>query len=200
MRTSLLLLGTTAIVVAACSPKSETANTGDTAATAAPATSTVPASTPAAAPAVNDAQIAAIVVAANQVDIDAGKLAESKATNAKVKAFARQMVTDHSGVNKSASALVKKLGVTPEPNETSRSLTAGGEQNRTSLQGKSGADFDKAYIDNEVTYHQTVLDALDQTLIPNAQNAELKNMLVTTRPAFEAHLKMAKDVQGSLAK
>ena len=200
MRTSLLLLGTTAIVVAACSPKSEPANTGDTAAAAAPATATVPASTPAAAPAVNDAQIAAIVVAANQVDIDAGKLAESKATNAKVKAFARQMVTDHSSVNKSASALVKKLGVTPEPNETSRSLTAGGEQNRSSLQGKSGADFDKAYIDNEVTYHQTVLDALDQTLIPNAQNAELKNMLVTTRPAFEAHLKMAKDVQGSLGK
>ena len=197
MRTSRLLLGTTAIVVAACSPKSEPANTGDTAAASTtPATATVPA----AAPAVNDAQIAAIVVAANQVDIDAGKLAESKATNARVKTFARQMVTDHAGVNKAATALVTKLGVTPEPNETSRSLTAGGEQNRSALQGKSGADFDKAYIDNEVTYHQAVLDALDNTLIPNAQNAELKNMLVTTRPAFEAHLKMAKDVQGSLSR
>jgi len=201
MRTSCLLLGTTAIVVAACSPKSEPANTGDTAAASTtPATATVPAAAPAAAPAVNDAQIAAIVVAANQVDIDAGKLAESKATNARVKTFARQMVTDHAGVNKAATALVTKLGVTPEPNETSRSLTAGGEQNRSALQGTSGADFDKAYIDNEVTYHQTVLDALDSTLIPNAQNAELKNMLVTTRPAFEAHLKMAKDVQGSLSR
>jgi putative membrane protein len=90
--------------------------------------------------------------------------------------------------------------VTPEPNETSRSLTAGGEQTRSSLQAKSGAEFDRAYIDNEVTYHQTVLDALDKTLIPNAQNAELKNMLVTTRPAFEAHLNMAKEVQSSLAR
>jgi putative membrane protein len=54
------------------------------------------------------------------------------------------------------------------------------------------------YIDNEVVYHQSVLDALDKTLVPNAQNAELKNMLVTTRPAFEAHLKMANDVQASL--
>jgi putative membrane protein len=197
MRTSLLLLGITAIVVAACSPKSETANTGDTAAmSAAPSTSSAPAATPA----VSDAQIAAIVVAANQVDIDAGQLAATKATNAKVKAFARQMVTDHTGVNKAATALVNKLGVTPEPNETSRSLTTGGEQNRSSLQSKSGAEFDRAYVDNEVTYHQAVLDALDKTLIPNAQNAELKNMLVTTRPAFEAHLKMAKDLQGSLTR
>jgi putative membrane protein len=197
MRTSLMLLGATATVLAACSPKSEPANTGDTTATSsASSTSTVPA----AAPAVSDAQIAAIVVAANQVDIDAGQLATSKATNAKVKAFARQMVTDHTGVNKAASALVTKLGVTPEPNETSRSLTTGGEQTRSSLQSKTGAEFDRAYVDNEVTYHQTVLDALDNTLIPNAQNAELKNMLVTTRPAFEAHLKMAKDLQSSLTR
>ena len=131
MRTSLLLLGTTAIVMAACGPKSESANAVDTAAmSAAPSTS----SAPAAAPAVSDAQIAAIVVAANQVDIDAGELAQSKASNAKVKTFARQMITDHTGVNKAATALVTKLGVTPEANETSRSLTTGGEQTRSSLQ------------------------------------------------------------------
>jgi len=197
MHTSRLLLCTAAFAVAACSPRSESAKTGDTAAmSAGPDTSAVSA----AAPAVSDAQIAAIVVAANQVDIDAGKLAESKATNARVKAFARQMVTDHAGVNKAATELVTKLGVTPAENETSRSLTADGEKNRSSLQGKSGADFDRAYIDNEVAYHQAVLDALDKTLIPNAQNAELKNMLVTTRPAFEAHLMMAKDVQAALAR
>jgi putative membrane protein len=197
MRTSFLLLGTTVIVAVACSQQSDRTNAGDSAAApAASATDTAPAT----APAVSDAQIAAIVVAANQVDIDAGQLAASKATNARVKEFAQQMVTDHTGVNKAATALVTKLGVTPEPNETSRSLTTSGEQTRGSLQAKSGAEFDRAYIDNEVTYHQTVLDALDKTLIPNAQNAELKNMLVTTRPAFEAHLKMAKDVQASLTR
>ena len=197
MRTSLLLFGTTAIVAAACGQQSDRTNAGDSA--AAPAASAVD-TAPATAPAVSDAQIAAIVVAANQVDIDAGQLAASKATNARVKQFARQMVTDHTGVNKAATALVTKLGVTPEPNETSRSLTTSGEQTRGSLQAKSGAEFDRAYMDNEVTYHQMVLDALDKTLIPNAQNAELKNMLVTTRPAFEAHLKMAKDVQVSLTR
>ena len=193
-----LTLTAAALLLAACGGQ-KADQAADRSAADSTMASMAPAPAPATAtPAVSDAQIAAIVVAANQVDIDAGKLAESKATNAKVKAFARQMVTDHSGVNKAATALVTKLGVTPEPNETSRSLTAGGEQNRSSLQGKTGKDFDKAYIDNEVAYHQAVLDALDKTLIPNAQNAELKNMLVTTRPAFEAHLKMAKDIQGSL--
>src|SRR3982750_1450032 len=71
---------------------------------------------------VNDAQIAAIVVAANQVDIDAGKLAESKGSNKEVKDFGKRMVTDHTGVNKQASDLVKKLGVKPEENDTSKSL------------------------------------------------------------------------------
>jgi putative membrane protein len=148
----------------------------------------------------NDAQIASIVVTANQVDIDAGKLAESKASNAQVKAFGKQMVTDHSGVNKQAVALVTKLKVTPEDNATSKSLKAGGEANLANLKKLSGAAFDKAYVAHEVEYHQQVIDALDKTLIPSAQNAELKNLLVAVRPAFVAHLDHAKMLQGSLGK
>ena len=148
----------------------------------------------------SDAQIAAIVVAANQVDIDAGKLAESKSTSKEVKDFAQRMVTDHTGVNKSATELVTKLKVKPEENPTSTSLKKGGEDTRKRLQGLKGADFDKAYIDNEVTYHQTVLDAVDKTLIPNAKNEELKALLVRVRPAFVAHLEHAKQIQSSLKK
>jgi putative membrane protein len=148
----------------------------------------------------NDAQIASIVVTANQVDIDAGKLAESKASSADVKAFGKQMVTDHSGVNKQAVALVTKLKVTPEDNPTSKSLKAGGEENVRNLHKLSGAAFDRAYVDHEVTYHQQVLDALDKTLIPGAQNAELKSLLVSVRPAFVAHLEHARMLQASLGK
>jgi putative membrane protein len=146
----------------------------------------------------NDAQIASIVVTANQVDIDAGNLAKAKATNADVKSFAQQMVTDHSGVNKQATELVTKLKVTPEDNPTSQSLKSGGEKNVASLKGLTGAAFDKAYIDHEVTYHQQVLDAIDKTLIPNAKNAELKALIVKVRPAFAAHLEHAKRIQSSL--
>lgn len=146
----------------------------------------------------NDAQIAAIVVTANQVDIDAGKLAESKGHSADVKAFGKQMVTDHTGVNKAAKELVQKLNVTPEPNSTSESLQQGGKQNVAKLKTLSGAAFDKAYIDHEVSYHEAVLGALDKTLIPSAKNAELKALLVKVRPAFEAHLEHAKKIQSQL--
>ena len=147
---------------------------------------------------VNDAQIASIVVTANQVDVDAGKLAAGTTTNTEVKKFAQLMVTDHTGVNKQAVDLATRLKVTPQDNDTSKSLKAGGEKNVARLKTLKGAAFDKAYVDNEVTYHQAVLDALDQTLIPNASNAELKALLVKVRPAFVAHLEHAKHLQASL--
>ena len=147
---------------------------------------------------VNDAQIASIVVTANQVDIDAGKLATSKASKPDVKAFAQQMVTDHTGVNKQATELVTRLKVTPEDNATSQSLKSGGDANLATLKGLSGAAFDKAYVDHEVAYHQAVLDAVDKVLLPSASNADLKALLVKVRPAFVAHLEHAKMVQATL--
>jgi len=146
----------------------------------------------------NDAQIAAIVVAANTVDINAGKQAESKASDKDVRAFAKRMVADHTGVNQQAVVLVKKLNVTPEANDTSSSLTQGGAATLARLKGMSGKAFDKAYVDNEVSYHQTVLDALDKTLIPSASNSELKGLLVKVRPAFVEHLEHAKHIQAQL--
>ena len=135
---------------------------------------------------------------ANQVDIDAGKLAKSMASSADVKKFADQMITDHTGVNKSAVDLVTKLKVTPEDNPTSQSLKKGGDDNVANLKTLKGAAFDKAYIDHEVAYHQAVLEAVDKTLIPSATNAELKALLVKVRPAFVAHLEHAKHLQSSL--
>lgn len=146
---------------------------------------------------VNDAQIASIVVTANQVDIDAGQLAASRATNDEVTTFARLMVTDHTGVNKAATDLAAKLRVTPQDNPTSQSLKADGEKNLTHLKTLKGAAFDTAYIDREVAYHQQVIDALDKTLIPGATNKELKALLVKVRPAFVAHLEHAKRLQAA---
>lgn len=148
----------------------------------------------------NDAQIAAIVVTANQVDIDAGQLAKTRAQSPVVKTFGERMVTDHTAVNTSAKNLAAKLKLTPENNPTAETLKKGGEQNLAALKKLSGPAFDRAYVDNEVTYHQSVIDALDKTLIPSAKNAELKDLLVKTRPAFVDHLQHAKKLQSSLEK
>jgi putative membrane protein len=146
----------------------------------------------------NDAQIAHIVVTANQVDIDAGKLAADWGTHADVKAFGTMMATDHMGVNRLATELATRLNVTPEDNATSEGLKNGGLKNVAHLKTLKGAAFDKAYIDNEVVYHQAVLVAVDKTLIPSAQNAELKALIVKVRPAFVAHLEKARSIQSSL--
>lgn len=146
----------------------------------------------------NDAQIAGIVVAANTVDIDAGKLAEGKTKNPDVKKFAQRMVTDHTGVNKQASALVKKLNVTPEESSTSKSLKSGGQDNLKKLRGLKGDAFDKAYVDHEVDYHQQVLDAIDKTLLPNAKNPELKGLIEKVRPAIDDHLQHARQLQSAM--
>ena len=151
----------------------------------------------ASAQSVDDAQIASIVVTANQVDIDAGKLAKSRSTNKEVKAFAELMITDHTGVNKSATDLVTKLKVTPQDNPTSQSLKADGDKSLAHLKTLKGTAFDKAYVDREVAYHQQVIDALDKTLIPGATNDELKALLVKVRPAFVTHLEHAKHLQSS---
>jgi len=155
---------------------------------------------PAAAQQVNDAQIAAIAVAANQVDVDAGKLALNKAKNGEVKKFAQTMVTDHSGAMKAASDLVTKLKVTPQANDTSKALVKGGQDARAKLSGLNGDAFDKAYIDNEVSYHETVVKALDDTLIPNAKNPELLGLLMKVRDVTVAHLEHAKQLQKTAMK
>jgi len=147
-----------------------------------------------------DPQIAHIVVTANQVDIDAGKLAEAKGHSKEVRDFGKMMVTDHTGVNKQAVELAGKLKVTPQDNPTSQSLKKGGEDNLANLKGLKDAAFDKAYIEHEVAYHEQVIDALDKVLIPSAKNEELKALIVKVRPAFVAHLEHAKMIQTKLAK
>ena len=152
---------------------------------------------PAAAPP-NDAQIAQIVLTADSVDVDYGNLAVKKTKNAEVKAFAETMIRDHTAVNAQAIALAKKLGITPEPSDTSKSLKSDGEKEIAKLKAMGGAEFDKAYIDNEVAYHESVIGALDKVLLPNAKNAELKGLLESGRPIFVSHLNHAKELQASL--
>lgn len=193
-----LHLGAAALLTAAAC-KSERPAT-DTATAAATTSAPVDTARAAAAPApLNDAQIAHVAVTANSIDSAAGMLAKQKGSAKAVKDFAQTMINDHSAVNKKAVALATKLNVTPEDNDVSRQLRSGADQSNASLQGLSGAAFDKAYMDHEVEYHQAVLDALDKTLIPGAQNAELKSLLEQVRPNIAAHLERAKSVQATLA-
>ena len=144
-----------------------------------------------------DADIAHIVVAANTIDVEAAEQASQKSQNANVKQFARTMITDHNAVNQQASR-AQGLGLTPADNAVSQQLKTQADSAKADLAGKTGAAYDRAYVAREVVYHQAVLNALDQTLIPGAQNAQLKALLEQSRPAFAAHLRMAQQLQTKL--
>ena len=134
-----------------------------------------------------DPQIAHIAYTAGVLDIEGARQALRMSTNKDVRAFAEQMIKDHEAVNKQALALVKKLNVTPQDNDTSKALTAQATAKRDELARLSGGAFDKVYIENEVAYHKVVNNALETTLIPSSQNAELKSLLETGLKLFRGH-------------
>jgi putative membrane protein len=141
-----------------------------------------------------DPQIAHIAYTAGQLDIDAAKQALEKSKNKEVRDFAQDMVRDHTEVNKQALALVTKLNVKPEDNDTSRALTKQAAAKRDELAKLNGTAFDKAYVANEVAYHKTVNGALESTLIPSANNSELKTLLQTGLKIFQGHQQHAEHV------
>jgi putative membrane protein len=141
-----------------------------------------------------DPQIAHIAYTAGQLDIDAAKQALEKSKNKEVRDFAQDMVRDHTEVNKQALALVTKLNVKPEDNDTSRALTKQAAAKRDELAKLNGAAFDKAYVANEVAYHKTVNGALESALIPSANNSELKTLLQTGLKIFQGHQQHAEHV------
>jgi putative membrane protein len=147
-----------------------------------------------AADAPTDPQIAHIAYTAGQIDIAAAEQAIDKSTTPAIVAFAKQMAEDHRAVNDQALALVQKLGVTPEDNPTSQALSKAAADKLAELAKLDGAAFDKAYIDNEVAYHKAVDAALSDTLIPSAQNAELKALLEQGLALFTEHEKHAEMV------
>ena len=143
----------------------------------------------------NDSQIIAIVIAANQADLSIGHLVKSKSTDDEVSFFAQSMVSDHSINLKSVATLMTRLKITPQDNPTSQNLIVQSMKNITSLNSLNQTKFNKIYINQEVIFHEQVIDTIDSLLIPNAGNKELKRLLDKIRPAFASHLNHAKRVR-----
>ena len=146
----------------------------------------------------SDPQIAHIAYTAGALDVEVGKLALTRTHNPMVREFAEQMVRDHDAVNGQALALVKKLGVTPQANATSEALTKQAAETRAKLAKLNGAAFDRAYVANEVAFHKTVNGALQSTLIPAADNKELKSLLETGLTLFREHQAHAEQIEKQL--
>lgn len=146
----------------------------------------------------SDAEIAHIAYTAGALDVAAAKQALAKSHNAEVRSFAEVMLRDHEVVNEKALALVKKLKVTPADNATSQALAKQAKDTEARLAALNGSAFDHAYAANEVAFHRTVNGALKDTLIPSADNAELKGLLETGLTLFGEHQAHAEHLAAAL--
>jgi putative membrane protein len=147
--------------------------------------------------ALDDPTIVAIFDAANTFDIETSQLALKHSHTQSVRDLATQFMHDHTAVRQQGRDLAKKLGVKPTP-PAALALADDHRKAIADLKAKSGAEFDKAYAAEEVTYHQAVLDAIEQTLMPAIQNGELKAFVEKVGPAFQGHLEAAKQLQKKL--
>lgn len=144
-----------------------------------------------------DAQILGILRAANDVDIGGGYQAERMARSADVQSFGKQMVADHTALNQKADDLAATLGMVPEESETSKQIRENGDRALERRQALAGEEFDRTYLDDEIAFHQALLETIDQVLLPNADGAELKQLVEEARPLIAAHLGQARRLKKS---
>ena len=157
------------------------------------------ASTPATPPkTLSDAEIVAVASAANNGEIEMAELAKKQGTSKDVKDFAAMMITQHRDAEAKGKTITTKAKITPAENDDSTKLKSDVSSAITSMKTQKGKDFDKAYIEANVKAHRQVLDALDNKMIPNAQNSELKTHLGDVRKHVASHLAKAEEIQQKL--
>lgn len=153
---------------------------------------------PAHAANLSDREVGEILKTVNDAEIDAAKAAKSRADHANVKQFARDMEVAHETSNKDAKQIFKRADISPKSNDVAKNLKKEAKDKLSELKKKKGRDFDKAYIENQISMHQQVLNDLDQKFIPGAQNEDFRAFLETTRTHVQEHLDKAKEIQTSL--
>lgn len=144
--------------------------------------------------ALDDAQIAAITDAANSAEVEQGRLAQSKASDPRVRSFAAMMIEHHGEARRDQQA----LSVSKQDSADSERMSKEADSALSSLQQKSGADFDRAYIQLQCDEHRKVLNDLDQKLLPAAKDPGLRAYLEKLKPRVQDHLAQAERLQKEL--
>lgn len=145
-----------------------------------------------------ETDIAAIVSAANEGEVQEGNVASTRATSADVRSFAQMMVSDHTAAQTNAQGVFSARGISPTDNDTTRTLRMNAQTSVTNLGTYSGAAFDRAYIRHQVEVHQWLLNTFDTVLIPSARTSEVRTLLQTQRGSVAQHLEQARAISGRL--
>ena len=158
-----------------------------------PMTSSFPGGVP------NDAEVAGILAAANEGEVQVGNVALSRASSAEVRNFAQMMVTDHTNALNEARTLFNNRGITPASDTANvRDLRSGTQQTISALNTYTGSDFDRVYMQTMIDKHQWMLNTIDNSLLRSAQSAELRNFITSKRGTVAHHLERARAIMNTL--
>lgn len=188
-RNTLSLLLPALVIMTACAKGEE--GTDTTAAAAATADSAATAVTRE----YNDGELIALLAAADSGEIEMSAMAEAKLTDAAVKAYAKQLATDHRTMKEEGQALGAKIGATPSMPRNDEDVVEDHHEAMTSLNGKAaGKEFDEAYLEHQISMHKKVLDEINDAL-SRTQNADMKAFLEKAKTAVQGHLTKAEELE-----
>ncbi|HEX7091591.1 MAG TPA: DUF4142 domain-containing protein [Longimicrobiales bacterium] len=146
----------------------------------------------------SDANVTSIFTTANNAEIGEAQLALTRSTNPAVRQFAQRMINDHSDANQRLMQVAARTGM--QPDETTNQIQTSAQRARQSLQVRTGADFDRAYITNQVNMHRWLLETIDEALLPAARDRRLENLIASLRPTIVDHLQHAERIQQALGR
>lgn len=146
----------------------------------------------------NDLEMAHVAVTASNIDISYAHLALALSDHPVIRSFAERMIRDHSTVNGQVAALAKRLNVVAQDNAMSRKLLVDAKGVRDDLSSKRGAEFDRAYAENELAYHRTVNSVVEDAFIPNIESADIMQAFRSALTVFRGHERRAEDMVRSV--
>jgi putative membrane protein len=202
----ILLPATALVVLAGCSPRTDRTETAgapgetgmastDTSMTGTGGTGSATGSAGATIPTADVSGVLTQLAAANKAEIQQAQAAAKKASTTTVKQFANQLVKDHKANAEKLQQVAKQAGVSlAESSATTESQSA----TMGELQGKSGKEFDRAFIAAQIDAHQRNLDKIRNQLLPSTDQPAVRDYLQQTASAMEGHLASAKHLQQDL--
>ncbi|WP_433963473.1 DUF4142 domain-containing protein [Tunturiibacter psychrotolerans] len=140
----------------------------------------------------DDKKFLAMAAQSDQNEIALSKLAEQKATNPDVKAFAEKMISEHTQMTASMKPFVDAWGLTPPTGPD-----ADHQKELDKLNGLSGNDFDKAYMKDMVSDHTKALSAFTKEA-KDTKDSKFRAAVIKGKTAVAAHKNMAYDLEKKL--
>jgi putative membrane protein len=143
------------------------------------------------------ANIVSVLDTIDVSEIEAAQLAKQKASSPAVRDYAARLVSEHTETMQKNLQLAHRLRVQPEKPQLASSLESTHRNTMEELGKKSGQDFDRAYLDYQVTMHEQAVKLVEDTA-KSVDDTRLKQHLIRTRPDLMSHLSEAKQLQRQL--